>query len=221
MVKKFITPSLLVLVAVLSWWYIKTLDKSLSRPPAVATTGPDYFMYDTVSTLLDEAGEPKHRLETAYLAHFPEDNRTELKDAHLTLHQPDGSLWSVKANQGTLYQETEQIYLAGDVVIEQPATADSKKAASQEDNLQTGTQKKRLQETGGPRNASQAGLRIETDRLHIDPNLQIAQTTDPVVISRQDARVNAIGMKANLQTNSVELLAKVKGIYVPPPEQSR
>jgi LPS export ABC transporter protein LptC len=130
-------------------------------------------------------------------------------------------LWSVKANQGTLYQETEQIYLAGDVVIEQPATADSKKAASQEDNLQTGTQKKRLQETGGPRNASQAGLRIETDRLHIDPNLQIAQTTDPVVISRQDARVNAIGMKANLQTNSVELLAKVKGIYVPPPEQSR
>ncbi len=225
MVKKFITPSLLVLVAGLSWWYIKTLDKSLSQQTAVATAGPDYFMYDTVSTLLDEAGAPKHRLETAYLVHYPEDNRTELKDAHLTLHQQDGSLWSVKANQGTLYQETEQIYLAGDVIIERPTTEFAKEQVKQEESqkidVQTGTQINKSQETGGRMTASQAGIKIETDRLHIDPNLQIAQTKDPVVISSQDARVNAVGMKANLQTKSVELLAKVKGVYVPPREQSR
>ncbi|WP_455211449.1 LPS export ABC transporter periplasmic protein LptC [Kaarinaea lacus] len=197
MVKKLITPIVLVLVAALSWWYIKTLDKSLMQQSTVVTKGPDYFMYDTVSTIMDESGKLKHQLETAYLAHFSEDNRTELEDARLTLHQQDGSLWTIQANRGTLYQETEQIYLAGNVVIEKPQTDNSDATDS--------TQK-----------SSEAGIKIQTDKLHIDPKLQIAQTQDPVVISNQDVRVNAVGMKANLQTKSVELLAKVKGTYVPP-----
>lgn len=201
MVKKFITPSILVLAAVLSWWYIKTLDKSLAQKPAVTTAAPDYIMYDTVSTVLDESGEPKHRLQTTHLTHFPEDNRTELQDARLTLHQQDGSLWSVKANRGTLFQETEQIYLTGDVVIERPNT----------DTLPAPDMQKPT---------SEAGIKIETDRLHIDPNLQTAQTEAPVVIRNREARVNAVGMKANLQTKSVELLANVRGIYAPQYEQA-
>ena len=156
--------------------------------PAVSSQGPDYFMSDTVSTVLDKAGQPKRRLETAYLAHFPEDNRTELQQARLTLHQDDGSLWSIKANRGTLYQETEQIYLTGDVIIEKP-----------------------------PTDASRPGVKIQTDKLHVDPKQQIAETDDAVLISSEDARVNAVGMKANLQTKSVELLANVRGIYAPRP----
>jgi lipopolysaccharide export system protein LptC len=196
MLKKLLTPFLLVFVAALSWWYIKTLDKSLAQKTAAFTQGPDYFMYDTVSTILDESGKLKHRLETAYLAHFPDDNRTELEHAHLTLHQQDGSLWSVKANRGRLYQETEQLYLTGDVVIEKPQNADPSE------------------------NDPQAGIKIQTDRLEIDRNLQIAQTADPVVISNQDLHVDAVGMKANFQTKSVELLANVRGIYAPQHEQS-
>jgi lipopolysaccharide export system protein LptC len=201
MLKKYLTPTLLALAALLSWWYIKTLDKSLALKPAEATKGPDYFMYDTVSTVLDDSGEPKHRLETAYLAHFAEDNRTELQQAHLTLHQQDGSLWYIKANRGTLFQETEQIDLAGDVVIERPPTTDS-----QAQTMGNETQAPPL---------SQSGVTIQTERLHVDPKLQVAQTEDPVVISNPEVRVDAIGMKANLQTKSVELLAKVRGVYAP------
>ncbi len=193
MIRKFITPSLLILVAVLSWWHIRNLEKGLSRPPADLTQGPDYFMYGTVSTLMDETGEPRHRLQTAYLAHFSQTNQTELTEAHLTFHQRDGSLWVIKANRGTVFQETEQIQLAGDVVIERPP-----------------------QDTVVPERAQDilsAGIKIKTDRLHIDPNGQIAQTEDPVTISAEDARVNAVGMKANLQTKTVELLANVRGIY--------
>jgi len=196
MIKKFITPSILVLVAVLSWWHIRTLDKALSQPPAAATKGPDYFMFDTISTVMDETGQPKHRLQTAYLAHFAAQNRTELTNPHLTLHQQDNSLWSIKANSGTVYQETEQIYLAGDVVIERPTAQDD-------------LNNQRAQ------NPALAGIKIQTDKLHIDSQMQFAQTEDPVVISNQDAQVNAVGMKANLQTKTVELLANVRGIYVP------
>jgi lipopolysaccharide export system protein LptC len=201
MLKKYLTPFLLIIAALLSWWYIKSLDKSLTLEPAVATKGPDYFMYDTVSTILDDSGEPKHRLKTAYLAHFAEDNRTELQQAHLTLHQQDGSLWSIKANRGTLFQETEQIYLAGDVVIKRPPSTDS----------QAHTAGREAQEPS----FSQSGITIQTERLHVDPKSQVAQTEDPVVISNPDVRVDAVGMKANLQTKSVELLAKVRGVYVP------
>ncbi|MCG6968806.1 MAG: LPS export ABC transporter periplasmic protein LptC [Gammaproteobacteria bacterium] len=201
MLKNFLTPTLLVLAATLSWWYIKTLDKSLAQKPAATTKGPDYFMYDTVSTIMDETGEPKHRLKTAYLAHFSEDNRTELQQADLTLHQQDGSLWSIKANRGTLFQETEQLYLAGNVTIERPPQMDAQ--------VENGTN------AAATLPPEQSGIKIQTERLHVDPNLQIAQTEDPVVISNPAVQVNAIGMKANLQTKSVELLAKVRGVYEP------
>lgn len=201
MAKKYLTPSLLVLAALLSWWYIKTLDKSLTLEPAVATKGPDYFMYDTVSTILDDSGEPKHRLQTAYLAHFAEDNRTELEQAHLTLHQQDGSLWSIKADRGTLFQNTEQIYLTGDVVIERPPTTDSQAHITPSE--------------AQPPMLSQSAISIQTETLHVDPKSQVAQTDDPVVISNPEVRVDAVGMKANLQTKSVELLAKVRGVYAP------
>ncbi|KPJ95541.1 MAG: hypothetical protein AMJ53_02520 [Gammaproteobacteria bacterium SG8_11] len=201
MIQKIITPSIFIIVAVLSGWYIKTLDEKLAQQTAVVTKGPDYFMYDGISTIMDESGKLKHQLESAYLAHFAEDNRTELQDANLTLHQQDGSLWSVKADRGTLHQDTEEIYLAGNVVIERPQAP--------------------APDVHDPQKAAQSGLKIETDTLHVDPNLQIAQTEDPVVISNKDARVNAVGMKANLQTKSVELLAKVRGTYVPPREPSQ
>ena len=127
--------------------------------------------------------------------------RTELQQARLTLHQQDGSLWSIRATRGTLFQETEQIYLAGDVVIERPAM-DAAQAPT--------VTNERLAPT-----PAQSGIKIQTETLHVDPNSQTAQTEDPVVISGQDAQVNAVGMKANLETKSVELLAKVRGVYAP------
>jgi len=148
-------------------------------------------MFDAVSTVMNQAGKPQQQLVTAYLAHFPDDDRTELKDAHLTLHQEDGSQWSIKANKGTLYNASEQIYLSGQVTIERPQIPST------------------------PTNILQGGLKIETDKIHIDANRQIAQTDDPVQITSREVRVNALGMKADLQTKTVELLAKVRGTYAP------
>ena len=201
MLKKLITPTILVLVAGLSWWYIQTLEKALMPKPAVTSPGPDYFMFDTVSTVLNQSGEPEQQLVTAYLAHFPGDNRTELKDAHLTLHQTDGSQWSIKANSGTLYQDTKQIFLSGQVTIEKPQTISSKNNLPQGDASQA--------------NILKGGIKIETERIRVDANRQIAETEEPVKITGNEVQVHAIGMKANLQAKTVELLANVRGTYAP------
>ena len=211
MLKKILTPVILILVTGLSWWYVKSLEKSLMPKPETTTQGPDYFMFDAVSTVLNQAGKPEQQLATAYLAHYPDDDRTELKDAHLTLHQEDGSLWSIKANKGTLYNATEQIFLSGQVVIERPQPT----PATAEGAPQETTPQENGQGATVPANILQGGLKIETDQLRIDAARQFAETNDPVHIISQELKVNALGMKANLQTKTVELLAKVRGTYAP------
>jgi lipopolysaccharide export system protein LptC len=113
------------------------------------------------------------------------------------LHQPDGSQWSIKAKNGILYKASEQMTLSGQVTIERPQAVSPPTQQSV------------------PSNILQGGLKIETDKVHIDARHQIAETDDPVRITSQQLRVDALGMKANLQTKTVELLAKVRGTYAP------
>lgn len=190
MVKKLTTPLSLILLAAISWWYVKSLEKDLTTKSAIVTKGPDYFMFNAESTLMDDEGAPKHKLVTAYLAHFPDDNRTELKEPHLTLHQQDGGLWSIKANRGTVYQQTEEIFLSGNVIIEKPPSTDAP--------------------AGTP-----PAIKIETEEVQINPNRYIAETDEVVQITSKDGSVSAIGMKANLRQKTVELSSKVRGTYAP------
>lgn len=190
MLKKLTTPVILILLAAASWWYVRSLEKDLTTKSAAVTHGPDYFMFNAESTVMDKQGSPKHKLVTAYLAHYPDENRTELQQPHLTLHQQDGSLWSIKANSGTVYQQTEKISLSGNVIIEKPLSPDAPASTP-------------------------ALIKIETEKVHINPNRHIAETDEAVQITSKDGSVSAIGMKANLLNKTLELSSNVRGTYAP------
>ena len=54
---------------------------------------------------------------------------------------------------------------------------------------------------------------LSSDELVVKPEQQFAQTDKPVKISNKYGRTQAVGMKANLKTERVELLSNVRGIH--------
>ena len=117
---RIILPLLLLLSAGISWWFVSSLEfKALDSPVAV-DTNPDYFMQGVRTTVMSETGSPKQELYAQYLAYFKNDNRTELTMPNLIVHRTDGSVWTVTADTGTVFDEKRTIYLKGSVLIKQP-----------------------------------------------------------------------------------------------------
>ncbi|GAB3094177.1 LPS export ABC transporter periplasmic protein LptC [Aestuariicella hydrocarbonica] len=56
---------------------------------------------------------------------------------------------------------------------------------------------------------------LTTPYLVVKPEQQYAETNKPVIISSPGSTTNAVGMKAYLQTDTIKLLSKVRGIHEP------
>ena len=80
-------------------------------------------MHGVRTTVMDENGNPKHELYAQFLAHFKAENRTELTQPNLTIHRNDGTVWTVTAANGTVYDDKQEIILKGDVLIIQPGAS--------------------------------------------------------------------------------------------------
>jgi lipopolysaccharide export system protein LptC len=188
MTKRLLIPLVLSVAALLSYWFVQSLEEDLTATREISTQGPDYYMREVLSTEMNEDGVPKHQLFTRHLVHFPEDDRTELTAPRLTIHQQDGTVWTVQADKGTIEQNTEEIFLQGDVIINRPPISEQ--------------------------DTSQA-VQIITQDLWVDPNDKTARTDEPVRLTRKDVTVNATGLRADLDNETMELMANVRGTYVP------
>ena len=117
---RIIFPLLLLLSAAASWWFVSSLEIKTPDSPIAVDTNPDYFMQGVRTTVMNEAGGPRQELYAQYLAYFKNDNRTELTKPNLTVHRTDGSVWTVTADSGTVFDDKRTIYLKGSVLIKQP-----------------------------------------------------------------------------------------------------
>lgn len=60
-----------------------------------------------------------------------------------------------------------------------------------------------------------APLRVSTDRLHADPRANLIDTPAHVTIDSTQGRLEGTGMKADLKTNTLQLLSAVEAHYAP------
>ena len=59
--------------------------------------------------------------------------------------------------------------------------------------------------------------RFSTAHLQIFPNKDLALSDDLVTISRADSILHGTGLRADMKSHQIQLLANVKGRYAPPP----
>lgn len=169
----------LVVLVVLTYW----LDKMLQQP-GVQLNGDLQQDVDYIIENLDgvQVDYPlaAHRLFAAQtLTHYPQGDITHLEQVNFASIEPDQPMVRVSADHAELTEGGKEIYLSGNVSVIRGEDSDRDKVT------------------------------MLTTFLHLIPDDSIAKTDQPVVVTRMNSTVNAVGMVLNNQTGEIQLLSRV------------
>jgi lipopolysaccharide export system protein LptC len=174
-------------VMVVTDW-IQELATPDAKPPVTEARAPDSVLEDYRITLHAEDGQPRYHLAGPRLSHFPDDDSNLLDQPRLTVYaSAHDPAWTVDAESGLLAAGADELLLNGPVTLER---------------------------LPGP---DRPPMRIDTSDLRIEPDNDLAETTQPVRITGEDYVVDAVGARARLydQGSLVELHSQVRGRHDP------
>lgn len=178
-----------VLVATLGLlWVLTPTEKKI--PSSFKTQSqPQEYMTQVSVWNFNEEGKLKHFLSAESWSYLPADESSLLTTPHLTVYKPDNSVWKIDAKQGVVTQPNigtiDQVELQDSVVLQRPAAP------------------------------SLDPILIETQKICYKPKENKAETDQFITLTKPELKITGVGMRALLDTNSVELLNNVKTHYVP------
>ena len=182
--RRWLPTALLLLVAAATSIIVRQLEESDPQTVTARTDAPDFFMENFVTTFMGPDGLPDRTLTARELVHFPSTNTKELEAPYLVMFQAGAPAWHVRSERGW-------ISATGDVVI-----------------LLGAVHAWRISETG------ERIIDIHTRDLRILPDIDYGETDKPVTIATVDQRTVAMGMRAYLGEDRLELMAQVKTDFV-------
>lgn len=111
-----VTKILLPILAIVSIWLLSggNTQKNSSAEEQQSRSS-DYAMTDFTLTIMDDEGNPSRVVNGSKMAHYPDDDRTEIISLVASVLDDQKDNWIMSSNkaQGT----NEQILLTGDVII--------------------------------------------------------------------------------------------------------
>ncbi len=177
------------LASLASYW---ALEIVLSHNPANAVpvrTRPDYWVENFNFVKMLPSGQNDYRIVGAMLVHYPSDDRAEVTLPVITNLAPERLPMTTRSERGivkNLANKTEnEVHLYEKVVVNRPKTANSER------------------------------LQLNTEYLLAYPDRHTMETNLPIEILSGDTITTGVGMKANNETQQMEVLHNVYSI-VPP-----
>ncbi len=176
---------LLLTLALASAWTVRVLEMPQVRVQRSAPHEPDYYLERFVTTVMDDSGRPRRRIEAEYLAHFPDTDTKELSRPQVILYRDGAEPWRVVAERGWISANDDVMLLLGAVRIWRNAPDGGK------------------------------DIEIRTRDLRVLPQTDYGETDQPVVIETPRSVSQGVGMRAYLRQGRVELLSNVRTRYAP------
>ena len=170
----------LIMVAGLSYWLLDMLIIDDKEALSKIAHYPDYYMENFNTLKMNEDGAPKNHLSASYMAHYPDDNTTELDYPKLKMFRESKLPINVSADKGWVTSSNEVILLIGNVYLYQTNS-------SGEMNLE---------------------LMTKDARVLIDK--KYAETDKPATLINKNSITNSIGMRIYLQDQRMEFLNNVQ-----------
>ncbi|MFO1372171.1 MAG: LPS export ABC transporter periplasmic protein LptC [Candidatus Competibacteraceae bacterium] len=180
--------ALLALLAGLSYGVLRWVESSLQEPAPVESQEPVLTIERFHAIRMNVAGLREYVLEAPTLIQLAGQNGTRIRQPVMDWYRPDGQTreWRLRAEQGWVAADQQQVRLDGDVVMARTA------------------------ESGQP------PMTITTRDLLIKPTERYAETAAPTLAVTPGSELRAIGARAYLDQERLELLSQVRGIYAPP-----
>lgn len=177
---------LLALMAALSFWLQKTVDRDEPHVDGKLRHDPDAIAENFIARRFDETGHVKYRLTSPYLVHFPDDDSSELKSPTLISFRPDAPPVTITARNAKVTSKGATIYMWDDVVLTRAATPE------------------------------RPALVARMPDLTAQPDAGFAFTGSPVEITQGQSWVKGIGAELDNKASTLVLQSHVTGLYIRP-----
>ena len=176
--------ALLLLLASLTWWLQIKVAPGIRQSAQPQRHDPDYIMENFEATTMNTQGNMEYRVTARKMAHFPDDDTTELERPLVTAYTDTVALWQVQAERGIARTRNDEVFLAGTVIATRLPTPE------------------------------QGAVTIDTSNLTINHADNLGVTPDKVTITEAHGVTRATGMRIYLKEKRLELLSNVRGTYV-------
>lgn len=171
----------LLLLSVIGTGWFLERQDNSQQPASVSTTGPDSFVEGIDLAVMDENGHLKYQVRAEHMTHFPNDDILKLSRPDIDIVHTDGAVWHIKAERGETTTAGDRLWLLGEVDIRRPDTT-----------------------TG-------SAIHVVTSDLLVKPEDELAETENAATITGDQYVINAVGLKADFRTHTLELLSRVRG----------
>jgi len=175
----------LILLSGIAGWLMEDVGSRRPAGEEELRHDPDYYMEKFTVTAMNDAGQPRYRLDGEYMQHYPDDDTTELTKPHIEIYAEAGPPWYIDAERGWVSADGELVLLLGGVVARQE---------------NPDTKRTRI---------------LSSDELRVRPNDEYAETDKPVTLTSGPNIVQAIGMRAYIGEGRLQLLSNARGKYEP------
>jgi len=164
------------------------LARQQSAAPAAtavqeSTAEQGYSARDARLVQTGDRGTPLYTLDAATIRQLPNERQVRLTRVRLSFRDSDGNLWTATSDRGELEQATQQVELAGNVLVCGAPPGDH-----------------------GP-------AQIATQAVSVDIRDAIVSTRDPVTLLWSGRRLSAVGLTADLKDHRVDLESAVHGTF--------
>jgi len=174
--------AVLALIAISSTWMLMHLSGTGGAGKPDGKLTPDYYMEDFTTLSMDADGHPKNRLYAVYMAHYQDDDTSELLRPRLEFYRPVRSPLLVQADKGWVTENAQVILLNGNVALTEHDP------------------------DGDPL------LEVRTEQVRILPEQGYAETDAYATIRTTRATVTGTGMRVDLAAGRLQVLKNVRTI---------
>lgn len=171
---------ILVVIAAISYWALDKLTEDDLAKLSKLAHYPDYYMENFTTITMNQDGKPKNKLYADYMAHYPDDNTSELHRPELEIFRENKQPIHVRSDLGWVTSNNEVILLKGNVYLYQ-----------NDDNGKLKTE-----------------LLAEDAKVLVGE--KYAETDNPTTLINGKSTTTSVGMRAYLQEQRLEFLSNVR-----------
>lgn len=182
--KPLIAVGLLLVTIVLVARLLAPTNLSEETTDITSYVAPDAIMENVIAIRMNEVGIAENKLITSKITVYSHNNYSLMINPELSLLTNEGGEWLITSEQGQTHSDYPNgLLLTGNVKVKQLLATPAE------------------------------SLTMHTDNFLIYPERNFAQTNDEVEILLANGHLTAIGLKANFQIGSIELIKNVEGYY--------
>jgi lipopolysaccharide export system protein LptC len=177
-------PLLLILaLAAASLWLERAVQAPERDRSGKSRHDPDFIAEDFGIVKMNAAGKPEYTLSAERMLHYPDDESTSIVAPHLIQRHDNATPIDIRADRGMVSKNGDEASFSGNVLV--------------------------MREAG----KGQDELRVQTEYLQVLPDLDLARTDKPVVITEGRSRLAGTGMELNNRTRQFTLRSQVRGSF--------